>query len=209
MNSSLNSNPNSSTEDDELLLAEFQDLWAAADDLWEQHQDSPAFGGYVSADYPSVLESLKKLRGEAFTFLEWGSGLGVATIMASRLGFDAYGIEAETQLTEYALVLAESYGDQPRFVQGSFVPDEYCLSPASGDEVSKTIIDMPCAYNELEMKLRDFDLVYAYPWPEEHTFYHNIMRQFARKDTLMLSHDALAGTQLISFDECVTVPTQK
>ncbi|MFN3191770.1 MAG: hypothetical protein ACE361_14765 [Aureliella sp.] len=193
--------PNSSADDDKALLAEFQELWDAAEELWTRNEDSPAFFRYVSADYLGVFESLRQLRGEAFTFLEWGSGLGVVTIMASRLGFDAYGIEAEPQLAEYAQVLAESYGDQARFAQGSFIPDEYRWSPSNGDEVSRTIIDMPCAYDELDMELRDFDVVYAYPWPDEHTFYHNIMRQFARRDALLLSYDALEGTQLTSFQD--------
>ncbi|MEM8736025.1 MAG: hypothetical protein AAGG44_17480 [Planctomycetota bacterium] len=201
MSDDLPSAANSSAEDDETLLAEFQELWDAAEDIWERNENSPAFFRYVSADYLSVFDSLRQLRGEAFTFLEWGSGLGVATIMASRLGFDAYGIEADAQLTEYALALADSYGDQARFAQGSFVPDQYSWSPSNGDEVSRTIIDMPCAYDELDMDLRDFDLVYAYPWPDEHTFYHNIMRQFARKDALLLTYDALEGTQLVTFSE--------
>ncbi len=64
-----------------------------------------AFEGYVSADYLSVFHSLAQLRNRVSTVLEWGSGLGVVSIMASRMGFEAFGIEAEAVLVEYALGL--------------------------------------------------------------------------------------------------------
>ena len=51
----------------------------------------------------------------------------------------------------------------------------------------RTIIDAPSAYDELDMELRDFDLIYAYPWPDERSLYHNIVREFGRGDTLLLS----------------------
>ncbi|NIO39185.1 MAG: hypothetical protein GTO41_02680, partial [Burkholderiales bacterium] len=84
------------------LLAEFEALWGDARKLWDRHEDSAGFGEYVSADYAQVCQSLIELRGQATTFLEWGSGLGVVAIMASRLGFEAYGIEAEAELVEHA-----------------------------------------------------------------------------------------------------------
>jgi hypothetical protein len=188
---------NSSYDEDRELLAECRSLWAEADELWDQLRDTPAFHGYVSADYEAVWESLARLRGSVLTFLEWGSGLGVVTIMASRMGFEAYGIEAEPILVEYSEELARTYGPNARFAQGSFIPDGFEWNPADGDNVIRTVIDAASAYDELDMELLDFDLVYAYPWPDELILYHNIMRKFGRRESLFLSYDAREGLELV------------
>ncbi len=188
----------SSRDPDETLLVEFGRLWAEADGLWDQHHDAPAFHGYVSADYRAVYESLARLRGSVVTFLEWGSGLGVVTIMASRMGFEAYGIEAEPDLVDYAEGFAAVYGPQARFAQGSFIPADFRWNPAE-EEVHRTIVDAAAAYDELDMELRDFDLVYAYPWPEERSLYHSIMRKCGRRNAMLLSYDAREGIELIRF----------
>ncbi len=93
MNQNLNTDLESACDLDPTLLAEIRSLWAEADSLWERHHQTPAFHGYVSADYQTVFESLARLQGRVLTVLEWGSGLGITTIMASRMGFNAYGIE--------------------------------------------------------------------------------------------------------------------
>ena len=200
----VNRNPNgerdSSCDPDGTLLARFSRLWAEADDLWERHQNTAAFHGYVSADYLTVYESLVQLRGRVLTVLEWGSGLGVVTIMASLMGFEAYGIEVEPDLVKYSERLAQAYGPDARFAQGSFIPSGFEWDPAHGDDVCRTIIDAASAYDELDMELRDFDLVYAYPWPDEHTLYHNIMRGFARRNAMFLSYDAREGIDLVRFN---------
>ena len=40
------------------------------------------------------------------------------------------------------------------------------------------------------MELSDFDIVYGFPWPDEHDFFREIMKQCARPDALYLSYDA-------------------
>jgi hypothetical protein len=195
----LNAKADFTRESDKSLLADFGCLWAEADDLWVRHQNSPAFHGYVSADYAMVFESLARLRGSVLTMLEWGSGLGIVTIMASRMGFEAYGIEAEPSLVSYAEGLAKSYDSTAQFAQGSFIPDEFVWNPADGDEVQNTMVDVASAYDELDMELRDFDLVYAYPWPEEHTLFRNIMRGLGRQDAMLLTYDVREGMELTRF----------
>jgi len=191
----LDTEPDSSCDPDETLLGEFGSLWAEANDLWERHLHAPAFEGYVSADYLAVYESLARLQGRVLTVLEWGSGLGIVTIMASRMGFQAYGIEAEPDLVEFSERFAKAYGPKARFAQGSFIPDDFECNPADGDEVCRTIVDIPSAYDELDMELRDFDLVYAYPWPDEHILFRNIMRRFGRRGAMLLSYDSREGMQ--------------
>ena len=199
MSKTLNAEADSSYDADRTLLAEFGSLWADAENLWEQHQDTPAFHGYVSADYRTVYKSLARLQGSVSTVLEWGSGLGIVTIMASRMGFEAYGIEAEPDLVEYSESLAQVYGRHARFSQGSFIPDEFEWNPSDGDDAYRTIIAAASAYDALDMEIRDFDLIYAYPWPNEHTLYHNIMREFGRQDALLLCYDARKGIEMVRF----------
>ncbi|NIO39184.1 MAG: hypothetical protein GTO41_02675, partial [Burkholderiales bacterium] len=50
-------------------------------------------------------------------------------------------------------------------------------------------------------ELRDFDLIYAYPWPDEHPLYHSIIRQFGRSRAMLLTYDAREGMDLVRFPE--------
>jgi hypothetical protein len=183
--------------DTEALRGEFERLWAEAESIWDRHQDAPGFHSYVSSDYPSVFEALRQLRGRVLTVLEWGSGLGVVTIMASRMGFEAYGIEAELSLIEFAEGLAQRYGPAAKFAHGSFIPDAFEWDPVNGDDEGRTLIDLESAYPALEMELRDFDLVFAYPWPTEHALYRRILHQFGSHRALLLSYDAREGINLV------------
>ena len=181
---------------DSELLASFQLLWAEADALWEANENRPAYALYVSADYMAIFEKLCQLRGRVDTVLEWGSGLGVVTIMANRLGFDAYGIEAESELVKLAETLAAKYQATPRFVVGSFIPAEFEEDMRAGEEFGRTITNAAPAYEELDMELRDFDLVYAFPWPDEHGIYRSIMKRHASRNALYMRYDAREGLSL-------------
>lgn len=163
------------------------------DELWETRQNREEFASYVSADYDEVFAALVGLRDKANSFLELGSGLGAVTIMASRLGYEAYGIEAADPLVEYSRDFAADLAPDAVFGSGSFIPDQFEWDPGVGDESVKTFIDLPDAYGEIDMDLRDFDLIYAYPWPTEHALYHNFLGQFARPGALFLCYDAREG----------------
>lgn len=182
--------------DDSVMIADFRRLWQDAESVWDERQNETAFGRYVSADYSAIYETLRQLRGRIHTVLEWGSGLGVVTIMAGRMGFEAYGIEAEPELVELAETLAREYFPRARFATGSFIPDAFQWDPCSGDEFFRTIEDEQSGYGELDMELRDFDLVYAYPWPSEHSLYRTIMRLHGHQEALLMTYDAREGIAL-------------
>jgi SAM-dependent methyltransferase len=176
--------------------AELEELWSAASQIWNEHEAEAAFEGYVSADFAAIYERLVKLRTRAQTFLEWGSGLGVVATMASRLGFDAYGIEIKPELVHAARDLAARFRAQPKFAVGSFIPDAFDERIHSGDEFFRTECNEPDAYSVLRMDLGDFDLIYAYPWPEEHTVFRSIVRRCAAPHTLYLQFDVREGLSL-------------
>ncbi|MGV3482962.1 MAG: hypothetical protein ACO1RT_00945 [Planctomycetaceae bacterium] len=171
----------------------FEALWKEAAAIWERHHAEPSFEGYVSADYSAVYRSLQKLQNRCSTFLEWGSGLGVVTIMASQMGFDAYGIEIEPDLVDHANTLAQRYGSRAKFACGSFVPEQYEEQSLDGEEFQRTVCDAVPAYDELDMQLCDFDLVYAYPWPEEHLVFRSIMRRCGARRAVLVCYDAREG----------------
>lgn len=175
---------------------ELHELWSAAADIWDTHQAEAAYDGYVSADFAAIHTQLASLKNRAHTFLEWGSGLGVVAIMASRLGFDSYGIEVKPDLVHAARELAERFNATPLFATGSFVPEEFSSNLREGDEFHRTETQDRPAYDELDMELRDFDLVYAYPWPEEHTIFRSIIRRCASPNTLYLRYDVREGLSL-------------
>jgi hypothetical protein len=173
-----------------------RELCTEAEEIWCGIQQDPDFRLFIAADYEAVFRSLCRLRNRAVTFLEWGSGLGVVTIMASNLGFEAYGIEAEPRLVELACRLAENYAPGAKFAAGSFIPDDYRWRPRYDVENLQVIRDGESGYHELDMELRDFDLVYAYPWPDEHDLCRDIMRQCGRRNSLLLTYDTREGMSL-------------
>lgn len=178
---------------DEELLDEMELLWNDAEELWEQHQHTASFEGYVGSDFRAAYELLRSYRGRATTFLEWGSGLGVVTIMAARLGFDACGIEIQPELVDLADELAAKYRAEPQFACGSFVPETFESNLADGDEFYRTDASGYAAYGELDRELSDFDLVYAYPWPDEHQLFGSIMRQCGAPGALLIRYDNREG----------------
>ena len=182
------------------LLEEMRSLWAESDEIWNESHEHEEFGGFVSADYVEVYQALVNLQDQVVTVLEWGSGLGVVAIMASRLGFESYGIEVEPLLVERAEELAQRYGPDTQFAAGSFIPDDYQWNIEMPGNPSRTETDSRAGYSELDMQLDDFDLVYAYPWPDEHGLYLDILRNHSGKNTLFLSYDAREGVSLTRID---------
>ena len=178
------------------LLTEMRELWQAAAEIWDSHHGETDFEGYVGSDFEQVFATLASLEGQASNLLEWGSGLGVVAIMASRLGFDAYGIETESVLVEYARDLADEYGASAKFAEGSFIPDEYEWRPESGEDVFRTVSNEPAAYDLLDLELRDFDLVFAYPWPSEHALFRGIMQSCGSPQSLFISYDNREGVEV-------------
>ncbi|MFT5050061.1 MAG: hypothetical protein ACI8QZ_001455 [Chlamydiales bacterium] len=151
---------------------------------------------FVPSDHASAYDHLRLLRERASTFVELGSGSGVVTVMASLLGFDAYGIELDPWLLERSIELAEEFESNASFAEGSFVPLAYQeeIEHQSGDHFTPTA--GACAYDELGLELDDFDLIFAYPWPGEEDWLDELVRLHARPDALLLAYDSSGGFQL-------------
>lgn len=146
------------------------------------------FHPFVAADYDRVLQALLPLRAPGLRFVEWGSATGVITIMASMLGFDAYGIELDPSLVRIARELAARFQSPAVFAEGSFIPAGYRWRPATGDGRLGTIGDGPSAYPMIGRALDDFDLVYAYPWGGEEPMMIDLMRAYGGPGARLLLH---------------------
>jgi hypothetical protein len=144
------------------------------------------FHPFVAADYDRVLAALTPLRSPGARFVEWGSASGVITIMASMLGFDAFGIELDPSLVGIARELAAEFDAAAVFAEGSFVPTGYRWRPATGDGRWGTIGDGPSAYPVIGHPLEDFDVVFAYPWGGEEPMMLDLMKQYGRPGALLL-----------------------
>jgi len=188
-----------SADSNDPLMPMFRALWSDAAAIWETQQNEPAFEGYVSADYEAVYKSLVKYRDRRLMFLEWGAGLGVATIMADKMGFDAFGIEIEQTLVDHACAMAERFESRARFACCSFIPDNYEESARDGEEFQRTVCDAASGYDELGFELQDFNIIYAYPWPEEHLVFRSIVRRCGAPQALLICFDAREGIRTTRF----------
>lgn len=175
------------------LLPALPDLFDEAKQIWADNENDFHFRDFVAADYERVYRALVLLKEQAETFLEFGSGLGVVTTTASLIGYEAFGIEIDPRLVRKAQELCEKYDADAEFSFGSFIPDDYRWSAEFEDEFFKTILDDRDAYGDLDMELRDFDLVYGYPWPGERLFFLDIMNRFGRPGALFMTYDVREG----------------
>ena len=129
-------------------------------------------------------------------FVEWGSGAGIVTCLASMVGFDAVGIEIETMLVDIAESLARQCGVAAQFIHGSFVPrGAESLVDVTG-EVTWLCTDATDAYAELELDPDDFDVVFAYPWPGEEQLIFDLFKKCAAVGALLLTYHSQDGIRL-------------
>lgn len=152
---------------------------------------TPAF---VPSSYEALFPVLRTLfhstllRGT--TFAEWGSGVGVATMVAAYVGYEAYGIEAEWELVEEARKLADDFDLSAEFVCGSFIPpggEEHVLKAG---EYAWMTTEEDSSYDDLGVAPDDLDIVYAYSWPDEQQVVAELFEKYAGVGAVLLSCEA-------------------
>jgi hypothetical protein len=166
-------------------------MFEAFDSSVRDHRFHP----FVAADYERVRDALVAVRSPGARFLEWGSATGVITILASVLGFDAFGIEIDHQLVQAARAFNTRVGASAQFTCGSFVPTGYRW-PGHTSEHGETTGTGDSGYLQLGMALDDFDVVFGYPWAGEAAVMRNLMQRHGRRDALLLLHDTSTGVHV-------------
>lgn len=153
---------------------------------------------FVPSDFKTVYHALQAITdanlASGTSLCEWGSGFGVVASLASMLEFMACGIEIEQDLVDASRRLADDFGLPVEFVQGSFIPSdaESCVEEAYAEnnaEYSWLITDADDGYEELQLDLDDFDIVFAYPWPGEEDLISNLFEKYAAEGALLLTYD--------------------
>ena len=173
------------TETEKILLDADQVLQA----YWDQWTKKP-IEQYVACDFRDVWRALSTLTESKMatgnTFCEWGCGFGIVTGLASQLGWDAIGIEAESFLVEQANRFLARNRLKGEILHGNFLPrGSERLAGAQSNHAS-LFHQVENAYEQHELQLDDYALVFAYPWPGEHHFLQEVFRHYAGDGALML-----------------------
>jgi len=158
-------------------------------DRFSRSHHIPAF---VACDFSRVWAALSFLEASDLPsgrwFCEWGSGFGVVSCLASLLGFDAWGIEAEEELVDAARRLAGDFELPVEFAGGSFVPKESDGELARGGEHAWLNTACRSGYEIMGLDLDEFDLVFVYPWPDEEELVEDLFERHAGIGALLLSY---------------------
>jgi hypothetical protein len=157
----------------------------------------PAFS---ASDFNRVYAALREVEASELIsgrwFCEWGSGLGVVSCLATMLGFEARGIEAEGDLVMAARRLACDFALPAEFARGNYVPEE-AHGLLAGDREFAWLSDVTgSGYEALGLGLDDFDLVFVYPWPDEAGFVVDLFEGYARAGALLLTYHVDGHLQL-------------
>jgi len=174
------------------LPREVREFLSEADDRIDEFQRETRVPAFVPSDYEGAYSVLKALIASPFLrgnrFCEWGSGFGVVACLAANLGFDAYGIEIDNELVEAARRLAEDYHFEVEFAQGSFVPRGGDAQVHAAGSYSWFTTESDYVYSDIGHKPDDFDLVFAYPWPDEEVVTAELFDHFAGTGALLATY---------------------
>jgi hypothetical protein len=146
---------------------------------------------FVPSDFELVYAALAALADvtpvNGSLFCEWGSGFGVVACLAAMLDFDACGIEIEGELVAAARSLADDFGLPVEFVHGSFLPSGFDPH-ATGEEYAWLTTSNESPGEEMDLAPEDFDVIFAYPWPDEEYVTENVFQRFARTGALLVTY---------------------
>ncbi len=154
----------------------------------EQFQAAGHVPGFVPSDFERVYSVLHDLAAEELTpgklFCEWGSGFGVVACLAAMLEFDACGIEIDGTLVAEARQLADDFDLPVQFDRGSFIPND----AEPGDAYGWLSIDDSDTHDELGLAPDDFDVIFAYPWPDEERLTEDLFERYARPGAVLVTY---------------------
>lgn len=156
---------------------------------WDQWHKQP-IEQYVACDFRDVWRAMSQLtesklaRGN--TFCEWGCGFGIVTGLASQLGWEAVGIEAEAFLVEQAKRFLQRNQLAGEVLHGNFLPPGSERLARSQSDHASLFHQVENAYEKHDLQLDDYAVIFAYPWPGEHHFLQEVFRCYGGEDSLML-----------------------
>lgn len=150
----------------------------------------------IPSDHELVYRTLRTLRTtepDARTFCEWGSGFGVVAGLAVLLGYEAHGIELDAELVTASRALLVDHRLRATIVRGSFIPDDYAEREHLSDLDTRTVLSAPCAFDDMDLGIDDFDVTFAYPWPTEEDLYKDVFARYADYGAVLLTWSQSEG----------------
>lgn len=166
----------------------------------ERFRVSAHVPAFVPSDFERVYAALRALEVSAASagrlFCEWGSGFGVVACLAAMLEFDAFGIEIEGELVDAAQELADDFALPVQFIRGSFIPatDEVCDEDLDGFSWMTTAGGS--AHQELGLEPDDFDVIFAYPWPDEERVTGDLFERHGRVGAVLVTYHSPDAVRL-------------
>ncbi|TWT78890.1 hypothetical protein CA13_02870 [Planctomycetes bacterium CA13] len=163
--------------------------------------DQSVIEDFVTCDFDLLDQSLGWIQEHHLPkggrFCELGSGFGVAGLLATIRGIESVGIEIESALVEQAQRLADDMGLAAKFYCGSFVPRD-AVGALDLAPKFKPIDRHGCdVYEEMGLSMQKFDLFFAFPWPNQHSFFEAFFKNGAADGSLLLTYRGREGMNLV------------
>lgn len=159
-------------------IQSFQDCW-----------DRPQIEQFVAADFFHLFQAIEWIRETqpliGNRFLEWGCGFAVVTSIASALRFESIGIEAESDLISEGKKTLVDWSVKAELIHGNFLP-QGSESLAFESNLPSLGHHVASAYDQLELEVDDFSVIYSYPWPGEDQFHRAVFEKYAAPGALLL-----------------------
>ncbi len=173
------------------LPPEVQNFLREADRRIERFQIDHHIPGFVASDFTRVYAALRALAESNLAtgglFCEWGSGFGVVSCLAAMLDFEAWGIEIEGELVDAARRLAEDFDVPATFIRGSFIPAGSKISFESNG-FNWLATDGEDLQHEMDLGPEDFNVIFAYPWPDEENLIERLFEQIAGDGAILVTY---------------------
>ncbi len=151
---------------------------------------------FFPSDYESVYAVLRAIREEnpqATRLCEWGSGFGVIAGLGAILGYEAWGIEIDGRCVAASRSLLKDHGIDAQILEGSFIPEEYAERMEMIPAGTGTVLSGPGAIDEVDVEIDHFDVIFAYPWPDEQEMYLDLFSRYAAVGAMLVTYSALHG----------------
>ena len=166
-------------------------------ELFYASQLQKRYPKYVPSEPSQVYAALKYVTDKDLlvgnTFIEWGCGFGVATGLATFLGYQATGIEIEPDLVQIAYDLFLQENIEAQLICSSYIPDgiieyeNFGTTDIISDNFNRLSNTRPC-YSEMSLQIEEIDLFFAYPWPGEQEMILKLFDALAGEGALLIAY---------------------
>jgi hypothetical protein len=171
-----------------------------ADDRIERYQMTSRTPAFVPSDYPGAYAVLRAVAASNLApgprFCEWGSGFGVVASLAAMLDYDACGIEIDPDLVAAARQLADDFDLPVQFARDSFIPPGGESFADVALSFSWLTTDAGGGEEELGSAADDFDVIFAYPWPDEEWVITGLFQRYAAVGAVLVTYHGGEGFRL-------------